>query len=93
MIAYIILGILILIAFYVIFLYNNVIRKKNETDNAFGSIDAMLKKRYDLIPNLVVTVKQYMVHEASVLTDVTRLRSNLTDKLTRDEMVDLHNDI
>lgn len=90
---YIILGILILTVLYVIYLYNNIIRKKNQTENAFGSIDAMLKKRYDLIPNLVETVKQYMIHEASVLKDVTRLRSNLTEELTSEDTIALHNDI
>lgn len=56
-------------------------------------MDAMLKKRYDLIPNLIETVKQYMIHEASVLQEITRLRSNLTDKLTNEDKITLHNDI
>ena len=93
MIGYIILGVLVIIIFYVIVLYNNIIKKKNETDKVFGSIDAMLKKRYDLIPNLIETVKQYMVHEAAVFSDVTRLRTNFTDKLTTEDKVELHNDI
>jgi LemA protein len=90
---YILVGSLLLIVFYVIVLYNNIIKNKNSTDNAFGSIDAMLKKRYDLIPNLVETVKQYMFHEASVLTEVTKLRSGLTDNLSSDDKVELHNNI
>lgn len=70
-----------------------MIRKRNETDKAFGSVDVMLKKRYDLIPNLVETVKQYMIHEASVLTDVTKLRSGFSDTLSSEDKVELHNDI
>lgn len=93
MIGYIILGILIIIILYVVFLYNEIIRKKNETDNAFGSVDTMLKKRYDLIPNLVETVKQYMTHEATVLSDVTKLRARFSENISNEDKVDLHNDI
>ncbi len=90
---YLIFGILVLLVLYLIFLYNNIIRSRNETDNAFGSIDAMLKKRYDLIPNLVETVNQYMAHESAILTDITRMRSKLSDNLSGNETLDLHNDI
>jgi LemA protein len=90
---YIILAILFLLIVYIIILYNNIITKRNETSNAFGSIDAMLKKRYDLIPNLVETVKQYMIHEAGVLTEVTNLRSKLADANNSESKIGLHNDI
>lgn len=93
MIEFIISGILVVLILYVVFLYNNIIRKKNETDNAFGSIDAMLKKRYDLIPNLVEAVKQYMIHETTVLSEVTKLRAGLTDTLNSEDKITLHNDI
>ncbi|HAN79365.1 MAG TPA: LemA family protein, partial [Bacteroidales bacterium] len=46
--------------------------------NSFGAIDAMLKKRYDLLPNLIATVKEYMKHEAGVLTEITALRAQAT---------------
>lgn len=58
-----------------IWLYNNLIVKRNAIDNSFGAIDAILKKRYDLIPNLVTLVKKYMQHEHSTLTHITALRS------------------
>ena len=61
MISLIILGIIFL---YAIISYNTLTRKRNNVDNAFGSIDVMLKKRFDLIPNLVATVQQYAKHEA-----------------------------
>jgi LemA protein len=90
---FLVIGALILLILYVIYLYNNIVRKNNETNKAFGSIDVMMKKRYDLIPNLVETVKQYMVHEATVLTDITKLRSMLTDNLSAADKINLHNDI
>lgn len=58
-----------------VFTYNDLIAKKNNIDNCYGSIDAMLKKRYDLIPNLVDTVKTYMTHEKEMLTSLTELRA------------------
>ena len=75
-------------------MYNSLIGKKNQVENSFATIDAILKKRYDLIPNLVATVKQYMQHEASVLTDITELRAKATSgTLSPDETVDLNNKI
>lgn len=93
MIGIIVLGIIVIGTSYLIFLYNNIVKKRNEIDNAFGLIDAMLKKRYDLIPNLVETVKQYMIHEANVLSNVTELRSKLTENISTKDKVDLHDDI
>jgi LemA protein len=84
---------LVIIVLYLILLYNNIIRKRNETDNAFGSVDAMLKKRYDLLPNLIEIVKQYTIHEASTLSDITKLRAGLTENLSNEARIRLHNDI
>jgi LemA protein len=92
-ILWIFLAVLIILLLYVIFLYNQIIRKSNQTDFAFGSIDAMLKKRYDLIPNLVETVRQYMSHEANVLTEITRLRTGLSSSMSNEEKMDIHQDI
>jgi len=64
----------VIIALGVVLLYNSLIVKKNRVENAFASIDVMLKKRYDLIPNLVETVKGYASHERAVLEEVTELR-------------------
>jgi len=68
-----------------ILLYNSLVAKKNQVDNIFASVDVMLKKRFDLIPNLVATLKKYMEHEKSLLEEVTSLRSkalkpNLSDE-------------
>jgi len=56
-------------------MYNTLIARKNDVMKSFGFIDVQLKKRFDLIPNLVETVKEYMGFEKSLLTDVTELRA------------------
>jgi LemA protein len=62
------------------FIYNGLIGKKNSVENAMGGLDAELKKRYDPIPNLVATVKQYMQHEASTLEKIVELRGKALDQ-------------
>ena len=64
-----------IVAVMVITMYNMLVRKRNQVQNVFASVDAILKKRYDLIPNLVAAVGQYMKHEQETLTEVTRLRA------------------
>ncbi|AOM77566.1 LemA family protein [Pedobacter steynii] len=71
----IILVVLILLG---ISIYNSLIAKKNQVNNAFSAIDVMLKKRFDLLPNLIETVKQYMQYEEGVLTKIVELRSRST---------------
>ena len=56
-------------------MYNYLIGKKNQVDNIFASLDAVLKQRYDLIPNLVATAKEYMTHERETLEKISELRS------------------
>jgi LemA protein len=56
-------------------MYNTLIAHKNDVMKSFGLIDVFLKKRFDLIPNLVETAKEYMVYEKGLLTDVTELRA------------------
>jgi LemA protein len=72
----IVLGVLIL---WVIFLYNGLIRLKNRVQEAWSDIDVQLKRRHDLIPNLVNSVKGYMTHERELLENVTKFRSNAMD--------------
>lgn len=55
--------------------YNSLIAKKNEIKNTYGSIDAVLKKRYDLIPNLIAAVQEYMAYEKETLAHITQLRT------------------
>lgn len=82
--------IIIVIAIILILMYNSLVAKKNQVENIFAGIDAQLKKRYDLVPNLVASVSEYMEHEKSILQEVTKLRSeanrpNISDK----EKIDL----
>ena len=93
MIGYIVLGLVVILIFANISIYNTLVKRKNETDNAFGSVDAILKKRFDLIPNLVEVVKRYMEHESSVLKDITELRSSYKTELSSDDKMELHNNI
>ena len=60
---------------WVIWAYNSLVKARNQVSEAWAGIDVQLQRRYDLVPNLVTTVKGYMKHESSVLERVTRLRS------------------
>lgn len=86
-----VIGVLVLVFFG---MYNGLVGKKNQVENAFSGMDVMLKKRYDLIPNLVSTVKQYMQHEKNTLTEITELRAKaVSGNLSNDEKVDIDNRI
>jgi len=74
-ILWIILGIIAIIIFWLIAVYNGLIKLKNRTDEAWSDIDVQLKRRYDLIPNLVETVKAYARHESSTFQKITQARS------------------
>ncbi|HTN67888.1 MAG TPA: LemA family protein [Dysgonamonadaceae bacterium] len=77
---------------WAITLSNRLTYRRNQADNAFASVDAYLKKRFDLIPNLVAAVQQYMGHEKSVLTEITSLRTAATKAdLTSEEKVEINN--
>jgi len=84
----IILVILLLIPIYY---YNKIVRLENRIDNSWAQIDVQLKRRADLIPNLIETVKGYMKHEKSVLENVTKARSALLNAKTPQENMDANN--
>lgn len=89
---YIALGIAVGVILIVVVFYNSLIAKKNEVTNVFGTIDALLKKRYDLLPKLIATVKVYMEHEKSLLEEVTRMRAQaVSGTLSDDQQVELDN--
>ena len=74
---YIAIGIVVVLLLVIIGLYNSLIVKKNAVYNAFFSMDVMLKKRHDLIPQLLDTVKGYMQHEKELLSSLTHLRQQM----------------
>lgn len=73
----IVIGLLALIVLYVILTYNGLVGLKLRVENAWAQIDVQLKRRYDLIPNLVETVKGYTKHEKETLTQITKYRAQL----------------
>lgn len=58
-----------------VLMYNSLVGKKNQVENIFAAVDTQLKKRYDLIPNLVASVQEYMKHEKDTLENITNLRA------------------
>jgi LemA protein len=74
-ILYIVLAVLVAFVLYLIFKYNGFVSLKNRTQEAWADIDVQLKRRYDLIPNLVNTVKGYATHESTAFEKVTEARS------------------
>jgi len=72
---WIILGVVAVLLFFFIVIYNGLVRLRNRMKNAWAQIDVQLKRRYDLIPNLVETVKGYMKHERETLEAVTNARN------------------
>ena len=75
---WIILGAVVVFALYCIFTYNNFVKLTQRTKEAWADIDVQLKRRYDLIPNLIETVKGYAAHEREVLEEVTSARAKAT---------------
>jgi LemA protein len=71
----VILAVFVLIVLFVIGIYNTLIRLRNQADNAWSQIDVQLKRRHDLIPNLVETAKGYMKHERETFESITKARS------------------
>lgn len=74
---WIIVIIVVVVLLLIIYIYNSLIKLKVRVKNAWAQIDVQLKRRYDLIPNLVSAVKGYMKHEKSVLEEVTQARASL----------------
>ena len=78
LIGLILLGIVVVLVIFVITLYNNLVRLRNRIENAWAQIDVQLKRRWDLIPNLVETVKGYASHEKETLEAVISARNAAT---------------
>ena len=87
-----ILIILVIVAF-IFYLYNGLVTSRNKVKNAWSQIDVQLQRRFDLIPNLVESVKGYMEHEKSVLEKVTELRTSWANATTVSEKAELDNQL
>ncbi len=82
------------VAILFVIMYNSLVGKRNMVDQVFASLDAMLKKRYDLVPNLVASVKEYMQHESGLLTKITELRTQaISPSLSNEEKVTINNEL
>ncbi|MBN1864435.1 MAG: LemA family protein [Victivallales bacterium] len=88
------IGILLFPAIVVAIIYNTFIYKRNVVKTVFSTIDVLLKKRFDLVPNLVETVKGYSKHEQAVFTRITELRNlNSSSSLSDDEKVRMDSEV
>ena len=84
---YIVIAIVVIIVLYALITYNNFIKLKNTVKEAFATMDVYLKKRWDLIPNIVETVKGYAKHEKDTLKEVVELRNSTYDKMSDEEKI------
>ena len=88
-----IIVVVVLLVLFVISTYNSLVTSRNKVKNAWSQIDVQLQRRFDLIPNLVETVKGYMGHEEGVLTQVTELRTAWAKAGTVSEKAELDNQL
>ncbi|HIS91229.1 MAG TPA: LemA family protein, partial [Candidatus Faecisoma merdavium] len=79
--------ILVICLVYYFITYNNLVRLNNKVKESFATMDVYLKKRWDLIPNIVETVKGYAKHEKDTLKDIVTVRNGDYDKLSQDEKI------
>jgi LemA protein len=78
-------GLLVLVGLWAVLTTNTFIRARNKVDESWSGIDVQLKRRHDLVPNLVETVKGYAAHESATLVAVTQARTAAMSAVTRDE--------
>lgn len=87
---YILIGIVIFLAISCLIIYNSLVKSRNLVKEAFSTMDVYLKKRWDLVPNLVEVVKGYTSYENSTLTNITELRANSYNDLTMDKKININ---
>lgn len=90
---YIIIGIIVILLIYILITYNSFINSRNLVKEAFSTMDIYLKKRWDLIPNLIEVVKGYSKYENETLTKITSLRSSSYDELTMDNKININEEL
>lgn len=93
MIGLIILGVVVLLALWFVGIYNGLVKRRNNRENAFADIDVQLKQRHDLIPQLVATVKGYAAHEKELLEKITAARSAAMGATTINDKVKAENEL
>jgi LemA protein len=84
-------AIVLLVAIFVVVLYNRLVRFRNRAENAWAQVDVQLRRRYDLIPNLVETVKGYASHERATFEEVTKARTAAQEARTVPEQAQAEN--
>ena len=87
---YILIAIIAVVAIYVIVQYNKLINARNDVKEAFSTMDVYLKKRWDLVPNLVEVVKQYAKHEEDTFTQITALRTGNYDEMLTNKKIHIN---
>ncbi len=87
------IGILVVLAIWLVSIYNRLVKLRLRRENAFADIDVQLKQRHDLIPQLIGAVKGYMKHEEGVLTRITAARSNAMQATGVNEKVKAENEL
>ena len=87
---YILIGIVIFLAISCLIIYNSLVKSRNLVKEAFSTMDVYLKKRWDLVPNLVEVVKGYTSYENNTLTKITELRANSYNDLTMDKKININ---
>ena len=91
--AIILIAVVVLLVIWVIGIYNNLVGLRNNRENAFANIDGQLKQRYDLIPQLVATVKGYAAHEKEVFEKVTEARTAAMNATTINDKIAAENEL
>lgn len=87
MFIYIIIIFIVLMIGYCIFIYNSIIKLNNNVKEAFSTMDVYLKKRWDLIPNIIESIKGYAKHETETLNSITKLRNGGYNALSNEEKI------
>ncbi len=90
-VGFIVIGVVAVILIYVFITYNGFIKLKNSIEEAFSAMDVYLKKRWDLVPNLVETVKGYVAHEQSTFKEIVELRNCAYGKMSMSDKINQNN--
>ena len=85
------LWVILFLAMFLVWMYNRLVKLRNNTENSFADVDVQMKNRFDLVENLVNTVKGYATHEKELLENVTKSRTNFMNAKSNDEKMEADN--